>query len=78
MAGNPFLEVEPTNLDLLMNAIHWLRGQSEMGGIAPKTHVALTLSADPILRTRLILVPTVMAVLLIIGLGLTTYLARKE
>jgi hypothetical protein len=78
MADNLFLEVEPTNLDLLMNAINWLRGQAEMGGIAPKTHVALTLSADPLLRARLILVPTVMAALLIVGLGLTTYLARRE
>jgi hypothetical protein len=78
MADNLFLEVEPTNLDLLMNAINWLRGQAELGGIAPKTHVALTLSADPLLRARLIMVPTVMAVLLIVGLGLTTYLARRE
>jgi len=31
----------------------------EMQGIAPKTHVALTLTADPVLRTRLVLVPTV-------------------
>ena len=78
MAFNVFLTEEPTNLDLLMNSINWLRGQSEMGGIGPKTHVALTLAADPVLRTRLILVPTVMAVLLIIGLGLTTYMARRE
>jgi hypothetical protein len=78
MADNLFLEVEPTNLDILMNSVNWLRGQAEMGGIAPKSHVALTLSADPVLRTRLILVPTVLAVLLIIGLGLTTYLARRE
>jgi hypothetical protein len=78
MADNLFLEVEPTNLDILMNSVNWLRGQAEMGGIAPKSHVALTLSADPVLRTRLILVPTVMAVLLIIGLGLSTYLARRE
>lgn len=78
MADNLFLEVEPTNLDLLMNAINWMRGQAEMGGIAPKTHLALTLAADPVLRTRLILVPTVIASLLIIGFGLTTYMARRE
>jgi hypothetical protein len=78
MADNLFLVEEPTNLDLLMNAINWLRGQAELGGIAPKSHVALTLAADPVLRTRLVLVPTVMAVLLIIGLGLTTYMARRE
>ena len=78
MADNLFLVEEPTNLDLLMNAINWLRGQAELGGIAPKSHVALTLAADPVLRIRLVLVPTVMAVLLIIGLGLTTYMARRE
>ena len=78
MADNLFLVEEPTNLDLLMNAINWLRGQAELGGIAPKSHVALTLAADPVLRTRLVLVPTVMAVLLIIGLGLTTYMVRRE
>jgi hypothetical protein len=78
MADNLFLEVEPTNLDLLTNAMSWLRGQAATGGIAPKTHVALTLTADPILRTRLILVPTVVAALLIISLGLTTYLMRRE
>jgi hypothetical protein len=78
MADNLFLVEEPTNLDLLMNAINWLRGQAELGGIAPKSHVALALAADPVLRARLVLVPTVMAVLLIIGLGLTTYMARRE
>jgi gliding motility-associatede transport system auxiliary component len=78
VGDNFFLEVEPTNLDVLMNSIHWLRGRSELGGIAPKTHTALTLVADPILRARLVLVPTVMAVLLIIGLGITTYVARRE
>jgi hypothetical protein len=78
LADNLFLEVEPTNLDLLMNAINWLRGQAEVGGIAPRTHTSLTLAADPVLRARLILVPTVMAALLIIGFGLTTYMARRE
>jgi hypothetical protein len=78
LADNLFLGIEPTNLDLLVNAINWLRGQAEMGGIGPKTHTVLTLSADPSLRARLILVPTMMAVLLIIGLGLTTYMARRE
>jgi hypothetical protein len=78
MADNTFLVEEPTNLDMVMNAINWLRGQAELGGMAPKTLTSLTLAADPVLRTRLILVPTVMSVLLIIGLGMTTYLARRE
>jgi hypothetical protein len=78
MADNPFLEIEPTNLDLLINAASWLRGKAELRGIAPKTHEALTLVANPGLRTRLILVPTVMAVLLIISLGVATYASRRE
>jgi ABC-type uncharacterized transport system involved in gliding motility auxiliary subunit len=78
MADNLFLVEEPTNLDVLMNAVNWLRGKAEVGGIAPKTHTVLTLANDPLLRMRLILVPTVMSVLLILGLGITTYMARRE
>lgn len=72
------IQFAPTNLDLLMNSVNWLRGRPELKGIAPaKTHVSMTLTADPSVRARLILVPTVMAVLLIITLGVTTYLARR-
>ncbi|MEJ7638216.1 MAG: ABC transporter, partial [Singulisphaera sp.] len=78
VADNQSLELEPTNLDLLMNAVNWLRGRPELRGIAPKTHVALALSADPSMRLRLVLVPTLMAILVIIGLGVTTYMARRE
>jgi hypothetical protein len=78
MADNLFLVEEPTNVDLLMNAINWLRGRADLVGINPTTHLAPRLPADPLLRTRLILVPTVMAVLLIVGLGVTTYMARRE
>jgi hypothetical protein len=78
MGDNYVLEAEPTNQDLLVNAMSWLRGRSDVQGISPKTHVALTLTAEPALRYRLIMVPTVMAVVLIIGLGVTTYLARRE
>ncbi len=78
VADNQSLELEPTNLDLLMNAVNWLRGRPELRGIAPKTHVALALTADPSMRLRLVLVPTMMAMLVIIGLGVTTYMARRE
>jgi hypothetical protein len=78
MADNLFLAENPANLDLLVNAINWLRGQAELGGIAPSSHTVITLNADPLLRTRLIMVPTVMSALLIIGLGVTTYMARRE
>jgi hypothetical protein len=75
---NLFLAENPTNLDLLINSINWLRGHSELGGIPASSHAVITLAADPLLRTRLIMVPTVMSILLIIGLGVTTYMARRE
>jgi hypothetical protein len=78
MATNLVQEIEATNLDLLMNAVSWLRGRSDTAGIAPKTHVALTLTADPTLRSRLILVPTVTAVLLILAVGISVFVARRE
>ncbi len=79
MAGNILQEIEPTNLDLLMNAATWLRGKpAAFLGITPKTHVALALKVDPVLRSRLILVPTVTAALLIIAAGTLVYLTRRE
>jgi ABC-type uncharacterized transport system len=78
LAENIAQEIDSTNLDLLMNAAAWLRGRTETMGIVPKTHVALTLTVDPVLRSRLILVPTVTAVLLIIAVGITIYVARRE
>ncbi len=78
LADNQFLALEPADLDLLMNAAGWLRGRADAQGIAPKTHVDLALRADPVLRFRLIMVPSVMAVLVIVALGVTTYLARRE
>jgi hypothetical protein len=78
MAENIVQSIEPTNLDLIMNAVSWLRERPDAVGIAPKTHVALTLNADPILRSRLVVVPTVAAVLSIIGLGVIVYVVRRE
>ena len=54
MAENAFHEIEPTNLDLLMNAASWLRNRPDTQGIPAHTHVAVTLPADPFLRSRLI------------------------
>jgi len=61
-----------------MNALSWLRGRPELQGITPKTHVSMTLAADPLLQSRLIMVPTVMGSLLIIGFGISTYWLRRE
>ncbi len=78
MAANYYQEIEQTNLDLLMNAASWLRNRPDTQGIPPHTHVALTLSVDPFLRSRLILVPSAVAVMLIIAMGITVYTARRQ
>jgi hypothetical protein len=78
MAENAIQEIEQTNLDLLMNAASWLRNRPDTQGIPPHTHVALTLSVDPFLLSRLILVPSVVAAMLIIGMGITVYVARRQ
>ncbi len=78
LADNVFQEIEPTNLDLIMNAASWLRDRPDTLGLPAKTHVALTLTADPILQSRLIMVPTVTSVLLIIAIGFLVYVARRE
>ena len=78
LADNAVIQFAPANLDLVMNAVNWLRGKAELQGIGPKTHVALTLTADPVVRARLVLVPTVMAVLMIVTFGVATYLARRD
>jgi hypothetical protein len=78
LADNIVQGIEPTNLDLMMNAVSWLRCRPDAVGITASTHVALTLTADPLLRSRLVLVPTVMAVLGIIAIGTVVYVARRE
>jgi len=78
LADNRLLRTEATNIDLLMNAVSWLRNKPELIGIAPKTHEALLFAADPGLQLRLVMVPTLVAGVVIVGLGLATYLARRD
>jgi len=78
VADNRIVAIEPANLDLLMNAVYWLRGKPELLGIGSKTHESLMFAADPGLQLRLVMVPTLMAAVVIIGLGVTTYLARRD
>jgi hypothetical protein len=75
MATNYFY---PTNSDVLMNAIQWLRGRTESVGLEPKVHTSTLFVADPNLRFRLHVIPTIVSFVLIIGLGVTTYLARRS
>ena len=75
-ALNPF---GPWNFDLLVNAANWLRGRSDQrGNIPAKPYSAVTLSADPQLRAKLVVVPTLMAISVIVGFGIATYLARRD
>lgn len=78
MAANEIQDITPANLDLLMNAASWLRGRPDTLGLSPRTHTALTLIVDPQLRSRLILVPTVTAAMLIIAMGIIVYVSRRE
>ena len=78
LADNRLLRTESTNIDLLMNSVSWLRGKPDLIGIAPSTHESLLFAADPGLRLRLVTVPTLAAVVIIVGLGLTTWLARRD
>jgi hypothetical protein len=78
MAENIFHEIERTNLDFLMNAASWLRQRPNTQGIGAATHTALTLSVDPYLRSRLILVPSLVAVMAIVAMGIIVYSARRE
>jgi hypothetical protein len=78
LAENALQEITPANLDLLMNAASWLRGRPDTLGLSPRTHTALTLIVDPQLRSRLILVPTATAAMLIIAMGIIVYISRRE
>jgi hypothetical protein len=78
MADNQYQDLAASNLDILMNAANWLRARPDSLGIAPKTHVAMTLAVDETLRSRLIMVPSATAVMLIIAMGITVYVARRE
>jgi hypothetical protein len=77
MANDGVAQIK-TNRDVLMNAVSWLRGRPEGLGISSNVHIAQTLMIEPLRRGRLIMVPTVIAVITIIGFGLTTYAARRE
>jgi ABC-type uncharacterized transport system involved in gliding motility auxiliary subunit len=77
MVDNVFLGMDPANLDLLVNATSWLRKEKTVTGIIPKRHEDIQFTADPVLRTRLVFVPTVTAMLMIVMLGLFTYNNRR-
>jgi hypothetical protein len=66
------------NLNLIGNAVSWLQDRPDLVGIAPRTYTARVLKAGPNLRAKLVLLPSMLAVSVLIGLGMATYLARRE
>jgi ABC-type uncharacterized transport system len=78
IASNWFLSSEFANRDVVVNSVNWLRGKPNLAGISPKTHTSLRLAGSPALRDRLVSIPTLMAVLVIVGLGAATYYNRRS
>ncbi len=75
---NGMILLSPTNLDLLMNSVNWLRGREEENGIPPKIHTSIGLSADPLLRFKLVALPTLFSTLAIVAFGVAIYLVRRD
>jgi hypothetical protein len=79
VADNPTVAaVGMANLDLLVNAISWLQDRPDLVALAPRTYVARALKAGPNLKAKLVLLPTLLAASVLVGLGVATYLARRE
>jgi hypothetical protein len=67
-----------TNLDLAVNAANWLRGRLDLPEIAPRTRRIPRLDPDPNVQIRLILLPTLMSLSIILGVGTAVFLARRS
>ncbi|MBX6312752.1 MAG: GldG family protein [Isosphaeraceae bacterium] len=78
LADNPVVAFSPANLDLVLNAIQWLRGRPDLQGLSPRKHVSLRLTADPGLQARMVWLPTILALCALLGLGAMVYLARRD
>jgi hypothetical protein len=77
-ADNATAAESPGNLDLIVNAVGWLRDRPTLLGLAPRGSIAGRLVLDPNLKARLVLVPTIGAVTAIVAAGLLMYLARRS
>ncbi|QDV34572.1 GldG family protein [Tautonia plasticadhaerens] len=78
-ADNPIVaSTGVANLDLVVNAVGWLQDRPDLVSIAPRTYTARVLKAGPNLRAKLVLLPTLLSVSVLIGLGMATYMARRE
>jgi hypothetical protein len=67
-----------TDLEMVVNAANWLRGRLDLPEIAPRNRRIARLNPDPSVQVRLILLPTLMSVSILLGLGTAVYLARRS
>jgi len=57
---------------------NWLRGRLDLPEIAPRTRRIPRLDPDPNVQIRLILLPTLMSISIIFGVGTAVFLARRS
>jgi hypothetical protein len=77
-ADNATAAASPGNLDLIVNAVGWLRGRPSLMGLAPRNTIAGRLGLDPNLKARLVLIPTISAVSVLLAAGVGLTLARRS
>ncbi len=80
MASNPFVSRigYEANLNLVVDAANWLRGELESPTIAPRTRTMARLDPDPAVQNKLLILPTLMALLLIVVPGVMVFLIRRS
>lgn len=78
LADNWAVARNPTNLDLMVNALGWLERRPDLSGVSPRTYVARTLTAGPNLRAKLVLLPTFMSIAALLGAGMAIRIARRD
>ncbi len=78
LADDYFVGQFEANLDLVVNAVQWLRGRPDLQGLAPRRREVPRFDADYGLQARLVAVPTLLALGTIVALGVSTFLARRR
>ncbi|ADV63577.1 ABC-type uncharacterized transport system [Isosphaera pallida ATCC 43644] len=77
LAEDSILTNAPTNEQLLLNAVNWLRGRPELLGISPRVQTAIALNPDDRAIQRMMLVPTVTSLALILIAGGAVWSTRR-
>ena len=75
VADDYYVRNEP-NLDLVVNAVQWLRDRPDLQGLSPRRREVLAFRADPDLRARLVALPTLVSLGVIVAAAVATYMAR--